>query len=39
VSIAGVAGQAIDVHAAFALACGASATAWLMARFIRSTNA
>jgi MFS family permease len=38
-SIAGVAAQAIDVHAAFALACGASATAWLVARFIRSTDA
>jgi hypothetical protein len=37
--LAGVAGQAIDVHAAFALACGASAAAWLIARFIRSTNA
>jgi MFS transporter len=38
-SLAGVAGQAIDVHAAFALACAASAAAWLIARFIRSTNA
>jgi hypothetical protein len=38
-SLAGVAGQAIDVHASFALACGASAMAWLMTRFIRSTNA
>jgi MFS family permease len=38
-SLAGVAGQAIDVHAAFGLACGASAAAWLLARFIRSGQA
>ena len=38
-SLAGVAGQAVDVHAAFALACAASAAAWLVARYIRSTDA
>jgi hypothetical protein len=37
--LAGAAGQAIDVHAAFALSCAASAAAWLFARFIRSANA
>jgi MFS family permease len=33
-SLAGVAGQVIDVHAAFGLASGASAAAWLIARFL-----
>ena len=36
--LAGAAGQAIDVHAAFALSCAASAAAWLLSRLIRSTN-
>ncbi len=38
-SLAGVAGQGVDVHATFALACAASAAAWFVARSIRSTNA
>jgi hypothetical protein len=33
--LGGIVGQAVDVHAAFALACGASAAAWLLARFLR----
>jgi hypothetical protein len=37
--LAGVAAQEVDVHAAFALACGASAAGWLFARFVRSANA